>query len=225
MDPEADIQLDAIREVQSCADELGVSVWLRGGWAMDFCLGAVTRRHEDIDWFVPTGDLPRLTEGLVRLGWRDVGRLPPDQQRDLVRHGVEIQLVPLSTDGDGAPVVGGGPWRGAPWPADLTTGAVVGSVAGVTATAISPRAQVEIKERMPGWVPGMRRRAKDAADIARLMDYLGRHCRQRERHSRRGRCRTQSGGGRPCLGGGRNSGRPSAASLTSHGVWWMVRWW
>jgi Aminoglycoside-2''-adenylyltransferase len=32
------------------AERLGVQVWLRGGWAMDFFLGQVTRDHVDIDW-------------------------------------------------------------------------------------------------------------------------------------------------------------------------------
>ena len=44
-------------------------------------------------------------------------------------------------------------------------------------------------------------------------------------HSRRGRCLIQVGVV-PGLGGGRNSGRPSSGlSRTSHGVWWMRRWW
>jgi len=27
----------------------GVEVWLDGGWAVDACLGAQTRRHDDVD--------------------------------------------------------------------------------------------------------------------------------------------------------------------------------
>jgi hypothetical protein len=38
---------------------------------------------------------------------------------------------------------------------------------------VSAAAQIEIKEMMPVWVPGMRRRAKDAEDIARLRAALG----------------------------------------------------
>ena len=38
-------QLSAITEVLNAANELGIEVWLRGGWAMDFYLGQITREH------------------------------------------------------------------------------------------------------------------------------------------------------------------------------------
>ncbi|MEU8218449.1 hypothetical protein AB0C47_22125 [Micromonospora taraxaci] len=41
-------QLASIVEVVGAA---GVPVWLSGGWAMDFQLGAVTRPHVDVDWY------------------------------------------------------------------------------------------------------------------------------------------------------------------------------
>ncbi|GAP52560.1 aminoglycoside adenylyltransferase, partial [Streptomyces azureus] len=44
-------QLRLIGETVEFAKALGVEVWLRGGWAMDFFIGEPTRDHEDIDWF------------------------------------------------------------------------------------------------------------------------------------------------------------------------------
>jgi len=35
-------------------------------------------------------------------------------------------------------------------------------------TIVGPAAQIEITSMMPEWVPGLRRRDKDAQDIARL---------------------------------------------------------
>ena len=52
----ADRQLRQIAEIAEEAARLGVAVWLRGGWAMDFFLGHTTRDHEDIDWFAWAGD-------------------------------------------------------------------------------------------------------------------------------------------------------------------------
>jgi hypothetical protein len=43
-----------------------------------------------------------------------------------------------------------------------------GRIGDLECPVISPRAQIEIKKMMPVWVPGMARRSKDAADIARL---------------------------------------------------------
>jgi hypothetical protein len=63
----------------AAAAERGVEVWLRGGWAMDFFLGEVTRDHRDIDWFAWTGDADVLGAELGRRGFRAVraGRRTP----------------------------------------------------------------------------------------------------------------------------------------------------
>ncbi|WP_255510129.1 nucleotidyltransferase domain-containing protein [Micromonospora sp. AP08] len=51
MDGLAGRQLDAIREVVELTGAATIAVWLRGGWAMDFHLGAVSRPHVDVDWY------------------------------------------------------------------------------------------------------------------------------------------------------------------------------
>lgn len=61
-------QLSAITEVLNSANELGIEVWLRGGWAMNFYLGPVTREHEDVDWFVRQKDLPAISSLLTSRG-------------------------------------------------------------------------------------------------------------------------------------------------------------
>jgi hypothetical protein len=60
----------------------------------------------------------------------------------------------------------GRPWAGAPWPEGMLD--APGRIGDLECPVISPRAQIEIKKMMPVWVPGMARRSKDAADIARL---------------------------------------------------------
>lgn len=65
----ADWQLRLISETLAIAESLDVEVWLRGGWAMDFFLGGVTRDHEDIDWFTWVGDGSGLLAELERRGW------------------------------------------------------------------------------------------------------------------------------------------------------------
>ncbi|MFF4898183.1 nucleotidyltransferase domain-containing protein [Streptomyces sp. NPDC001068] len=52
MDRERSVrQLRLTGETVEIAKALGVEVWLRGGWAVDFFIGEVTRDHADIDWF------------------------------------------------------------------------------------------------------------------------------------------------------------------------------
>ncbi|MGX6601073.1 nucleotidyltransferase domain-containing protein [Micromonosporaceae bacterium Da 78-11] len=159
-------QLAAIAETVALAGELGVSVWLRGGWAMDFFLGELTREHLDVDWFAWRDQAPALSAALVADGYDLLPEPPHDRQLDLVRDGVEQSFALLAGDA-GHPVVAGGPWVGSPWPAGMLDGPPA-RLHGITCPIVTPRAQVEIKRMMPVWVPGLRRRAKDAADIARL---------------------------------------------------------
>ncbi|PPK69118.1 hypothetical protein V5P93_001494 [Actinokineospora auranticolor] len=166
-----DLQLAAIAEVVALADRIGVDVWLRGGWAMDFFLGRVTRPHVDVDWFVHVDQAPRLVDALLAAGHSRLVSGVPEAQADLARDGVEHGVAYFGTDPTGAPVVPAGPYAGERWPADLLDGPRA-TLGGVTARVVHPRAQVEIKRMMPVWVPGLRRRPKDAGDIALLLAAL-----------------------------------------------------
>lgn len=174
MEDLARAQLAAVAEVLEVADRLAVDIWLRGGWALDFYLGQITREHVDVDWFAWQGDLPVLADALTARGWVDPGEEPADQQRDLVRGDVELGFAPLARTADGTVVVGGGPWAGEVWPAGMLDDAVMGQLGDVRCPVISPAAQMEIKRMMPVWVPGRPRRQKDASDIARLLAAMGR---------------------------------------------------
>jgi Aminoglycoside-2''-adenylyltransferase len=162
-------QLRVIAQIVAAASGAGITVWLRGGWAMDFFLGRVTRPHVDVDWFCRDVDAEVLTAVLHGLGYRDdPASPPPDLQRDLVSpDGTEVSLTLLGRDGAGQPVVPAGPYAGERWQVDLLAGDPA-VLSGVTCPIVSPRAQIEIKEMMPVWVPGLARRPKDRDDIARL---------------------------------------------------------
>jgi phosphorylcholine metabolism protein LicD len=56
----AERQLELIEEFASLAKAAGVDCWLRGGWALDFLLGRITRPHEDIDLFIWAPDASKL---------------------------------------------------------------------------------------------------------------------------------------------------------------------
>lgn len=164
--------LVVIEEVTTLAATVDIELWLRGGWAVDFTLGRITRSHEDIDWFVMASDLKRLTALLEEQGWMDIRSAPADQQRDLLRDSVDLGIAALELDVDDCPVVGGGPWRGERYPQEMLSDARPCTLGQVRATVISPGAQIEIKRMMPEWVPGMRRRQKDHDDIKKLETFL-----------------------------------------------------
>lgn len=163
------LQLAAISEMVDVARRLDREFWLRGGWAMDFYLGRLTRQHLDVDWYVWDSDMPVIADALVARGWTDVAQYPAEQQRDLVKGSVEFGIAPIARATNGRVVVGGGPWRNAALPENILANALECQLGGIHCPVISPAAQIEIKHMMPTWVPGLRRRSKDATDI----DLLG----------------------------------------------------
>ncbi|MFF4360295.1 nucleotidyltransferase domain-containing protein [Streptomyces sp. NPDC001604] len=160
-------QLGLIGETVEIANALGAQVWLRGGWAMDFFIREVTRDHGDIDWFVWAKDAAALTAGLMRSRYEPLPGPPADQQLDFRKQGVESSFALLAEDRSGRVVVAGGPWAGEAWPEGMLD-ASAGRVGALRCPIISPRAQIEIKQLMPVWMPGRPRRKKDTEDITRL---------------------------------------------------------
>jgi lincosamide nucleotidyltransferase A/C/D/E len=55
-------------------DDLGIAVWLDGGWAVDALLGEQTRRHADLDVVVRGADVPALVQHLRLRGFEPVPR-------------------------------------------------------------------------------------------------------------------------------------------------------
>ena len=160
---DANKQLSAIAEVTA----LGMEVWLRGGWAMDFFLGHVTRLHRDVDWFAWSSDATRLASALTSHGYELLPEPPHDRQLDFVRGELDLSFALIARDDAGRVIVPSGPWAGQPWP-DGMLDWPLGRIGDLRCPIISPSAQIEIKKMMPVWVPGMPRRPKDAEDIALL---------------------------------------------------------
>lgn len=167
----AKTQLAAINEVVTVANQLGVAVWLRGGWATDFFLGRPTRDHDDVDWFTLPSDGRQLAGGLIDRGFADVTTAPVNQQIDLVRGDVEHGIALLQMGDRNEPLVAGGPWAGEPWPPQMLDGPV-GRIGKVSCRVIAPLAQIELKQMTPIWNPHLKRRSKDLDDIAAIQHEL-----------------------------------------------------
>jgi hypothetical protein len=164
-------QLALIAEFVSLCEAAAIPCWLRGGWAMDFFLGYITREHDDIDLFVWAEDAPTLTRELERAGFREVEGPPPEAQRDFLKDEEALQITLLARHERGEVVVAGGPWAGAPYPEGML-GEDIGRLGDVTCPIVNPRVQLEIKEQFPGWV-GLPMSEKHRSDITRLRRALG----------------------------------------------------
>ena len=53
-------------------DELGITVWIDGGWGVDALLGECTRDHQDLDIMLSWEDSAILTEALFARGFVDI---------------------------------------------------------------------------------------------------------------------------------------------------------
>jgi hypothetical protein len=163
----AERQLLMIAETVRMSERLGVQIWLRGGWAMDFFLGQVTREHVDIDWDAWIDDAPAITAALHADRYQTITGPPPDQQLDVVKDGEEMSFAWMAHGDDGKVTVAGGAYAGEPWP-DGMLDWPPGCIGAVQCPIINPHVQIECKEMWPVWVPDRPRRPKDADDITRL---------------------------------------------------------
>lgn len=53
-------------------DQMGVAIWIDGGWAVDAVVGRQTRPHNDLDVALEARHLPALRRILEEQGYRDV---------------------------------------------------------------------------------------------------------------------------------------------------------
>jgi hypothetical protein len=164
-------QLELIAELVSLADEAGAELWLRGGWALDFLLGRVTRPHGDIDLFVWAADAPGFVDLLARHGYEEGGGPPPEMQRNLAKNGEELHMTLLERNDLGV-VTAGGRWADKPWPEGMLDGPVC-ELGGVRCRVISPEAQLWAKVEVPKAL-GHPQREHDPQDIELLRRALGR---------------------------------------------------
>jgi hypothetical protein len=170
-------QFELIHEFASLAGECGVEWWLRGGWALDFLLGRVTRAHEDIDLFIWAADAAKLLPRLKDKGYQEIGGPPPEQQRNLVKNGEEFHMTLIEENELGV-VTAGGRWANVPWPKGMLDGPI-GQIGDIRCRLISPEAQLWAKEEAPHALSHAPR-DQDHADIALLRQALAAETRRRQ---------------------------------------------
>jgi len=81
--------------------------WLRGGWALDFLQGEITRRHADIDLVTWRRHATRIRCLLARRGYRIKETTIPKTQVNFVKIGQEIGIVFITRNPRGRVVASG----------------------------------------------------------------------------------------------------------------------
>lgn len=65
---------EEVVELYNQLENLGVKIWIDGGWGVDALLGKQTRPHEDVDIVIQQKDLPALRRLLEDQGYTDIPR-------------------------------------------------------------------------------------------------------------------------------------------------------
>lgn len=105
-------QLVVLGEIGGVLAALHVRCWLRGGWAVDFLLGRITRPRADLDLVLWARHRRRAQRALLDAGFRLVRETPV--QTDLCKDGQDVSLVFLARAPDGTVITHGIPdWT---WP-------------------------------------------------------------------------------------------------------------
>jgi lincosamide nucleotidyltransferase A/C/D/E len=160
----AEMTADDVCGLLTLMDDRGIRVWLDGGWAVDACLGAQTRRHSDLDIVIEEQDVPAAVAALRGRGYAPLS--PDDSAWNFVLaddrgHQVDFHLIVLDERGRGRY---GPPENDDFWPAEALTGS--GVVGGRTVACTTP-----------GWLvsahTGYEVDANDWADVSALCARFG----------------------------------------------------
>lgn len=106
------LQLDILQEINEICLSFNLSLWLRGGWAIDFLLESVTRSHSDIDLVTWIEHREELEQALVKFDFQK--KIVSEFQTDFLKNHVDVSFVFVRISDEGEIVANGFPnwvWR------------------------------------------------------------------------------------------------------------------
>jgi hypothetical protein len=159
--PATDTQLSLIRELAGLLGRAGIRFWLRGGWALDFHAGRITRAHRDIDLVTWARHRRRLVRLLEAAGYAT--RRSETAQIFVEKLGHEVNFVFLYRRGGEVVTPGFEHW---PWPEGAFSQRRL-ELEGVLCRALSLEALLEEKEHYDAYL-GTPLRPKDEVSLRAL---------------------------------------------------------
>lgn len=146
-------------------ENLGIKIWVDGGWSVDALLGKQTREHKDFDIVLEQKDVAKLREFLEARGYKNV---PQDDTReenfvlgDKQGHLVDVHVIVFDEKGNG---IYGPKENGKMFPVGSLTGR--GIIDGLTVRCISPKFLVKFHS-------GYELDADDYHDVSLLCEKFG----------------------------------------------------
>jgi len=124
-------------DLYSSLENLGVEIWIDGGWGVDALLGEQSRSHEDLDIAIEEKDVPKLKEMLCGRGYKQI-KMEHARDWNFVlgdEYGREIDVHVIVFDSQGNGIYGPKE-NGEMYPAASLTG--TGLIEGRAVRCISP---------------------------------------------------------------------------------------
>src|SRR4051794_6914523 len=130
----------SVLSVVAILEQVGVRVWLDGGWGVDALVGEQTRDHDDLDCVIALSDGPIAREALASLGFAvSFDELPTRfVMRDRSDRRVDFHTVAFDATGGATQQLQDS--RLAPYPAEGFSGS--GPVAGVRVACLTATVQL-----------------------------------------------------------------------------------
>lgn len=146
-------------------ENLGVEIWIDGGWGVDALLGEQTRPHKDLDIAIQQKDIPILRQFLQSQKYKDIKSEEARAWNFVLgdENGREVDVHVLVFDEKGNGMYGP-PEKGEMYPADSLTG--TGKIQGQTVRCISPEWMVKFHS-------GYQLKEKDFRDVSALCRKFG----------------------------------------------------
>lgn len=141
-------------------DNLGIKIWVDGGWGVDALLGAQTRPHKDFDIAIQYKDLPKFREYMEQQGYKEIER-EEDKKWNFVlgdTKGHEVDVHAFTFDENGHVI------EGIEYPDNSLTG--IGVIDGHTVRCISAEWLVKFHS-------GYELKEKDFNDVSALCERFG----------------------------------------------------
>jgi lincosamide nucleotidyltransferase A/C/D/E len=161
------IHSDGVTDILDRLADLGIEVWVDGGWGVDALLGEQTRAHDDLDLVIARGDCPAAQDALGPLGFEHAVDIEPGLParlalRDPHDRRVDIHPVVFDQAGHGRQELPDGGWG--QYSAEGLGG--VGTIARRGVRCLTPELQVR---HHLGYEPD----ADDHRDMHRLAERFG----------------------------------------------------
>ena len=118
-------------------EDLGIKVWVDGGWGVDALLGKQIREHQDLDIAIQYKDLPKFREYMESRGYKEIERDDDKKWNFVLRNekGYEVDVHAFHFDEQGRVI------EGIEYPDGSLTG--TGSLEGVVVRCIDPKHMVQ----------------------------------------------------------------------------------